>query len=101
MFLLFLSLLLAFIASCDSVLRQHLLHFRYPSTVPGGAKKKLTCLIKHSAETKEFITRKTCSSLSLMSNLNFDMPYMLFHAVFAEISKFQFQHAFCKSAQIC
>ena len=65
------------------------------------AQKKLTCLIRHNAESKEFITRKTCSSLSLMSNLKFDMPYMLFHAIFAEISKFQFQYAFCKSAQIC
>ena len=66
----------------------------------GWRKKKLTCLIKHNAKTKEFITRKTCSSLSLMSNLKLDMPYMLFHAIFAEISKFQFQYAFCKSAQI-
>ena len=66
----------------------------------GWRKKKLTCLIKHNAETKEFITRKTCSSLSLMSNLKFDMPYMLFHAIFAEISKFQSQYAFLKSAQI-
>ena len=60
------------------------------------AQKKLTCLIKHNAETKEFITRKTCFSLSLMSNLKFDMPYMLFHAVFAEISKFNFNIHFAK-----
>ena len=66
----------------------------------GWRKKKLTCLIKHNAETTEFITRKTCSSLLLMSNLKFDMPYMLFHAIFAEISKFQSQYAFLKSAQI-
>ena len=65
------------------------------------AQKKLTCLIKHNAETKEFITPKTCSSLSLMSNLKFDMPYMLFHAIFAEISKFQFQYAFCKNGLKC
>ena len=66
----------------------------------GWRKKKLTCLIRHNVETIKYITLKPCSSLSLVFNLKFDMLGMFFHAVFARISKFQFQYAFLKSAQI-
>ena len=64
------------------------------------AQKKLTCLTRHNVETIKSITLKPCSSLSLMFNLKFDMLGMFFYAVFAKISKFQFQYAFLKSAQI-
>ena len=70
------------------------------SVATGWRKKKLTCLIRHNVETIKSITLKPCSSLSLMFNLKFDMLGMFFHAVFAKISKFQFQYAFLKSAQI-
>ena len=61
------------------------------------AQKKLTCLIKHNAQTKEFITRKTCSSLSLMSNLKFlDAVYAFFMQYSPRYRSFNFNMLFAK-----
>jgi hypothetical protein len=59
--------------------------------MPGGAKKKLPCLIYFNLKTKRAITRELRALHSVLSNLNFDIRLVHFRAILTERAAFKLE----------